>query len=146
MFANRLGVLAIALVAELCAAGGSALLTLCVHEDGTVRYEPTLALCCKQNEPGQGECCSHEVSPANETHGVAPENPCQDYGVSFVQVIVRSPSLKQFLVDSPALQGLVSIAALVPAEPALESSAATRSCGPPRDHLLHDLSTVVLRI
>src|SRR6187549_1477931 len=99
MFSKKFGLVALALVAEVCAAGGSSLLTLCVHEDGTLRYEPSFALCCKLNDQGQGECCSHLESGADEHHGFTPETTCQDYEVRFTQVFVPSTSVRQFLPD-----------------------------------------------
>ena len=146
MFAKNLGVLAVALVAEVCAAGGPNFLTLCIHEDGTVRYEPTLALCCKQNQQGQGECCSHEGADPAEQNGIDQDDACQDYGVTISQVVLPRQSIKQFLLDGAALTEWLPLVALVPVLPFSRQHAAIDGCGPPRDHILSDLSNVVLRI
>lgn len=146
MFANKLAVVTIALVAEVCAAGGPNFLTLCIHEDGTVRYEPTMALCCKQDERGKGECCSHEDGDAGERDGIDADDACQDFGVFFSQVSVTRPSIRQFLLDGSVLSELLPIVAFLPESPFARESAAFDCCGPPRDRILLELSTVVLRI
>jgi len=146
MFSNKFALFAVALVAEVCAAGGPNFLTLCIHEDGTVRYEPTMALCCKQDEQGRGECCSHQEGKPFESEGVTPEDPCQDYGVVFTQVPTPTSSLKQILTDGIGLCELLPVVLLNPGAPIPEPSTASGCCGPPGNHTLLDLSTVVLRI
>lgn len=139
-------VVAVALLAEICASAGPALLTMCIHEDGTVRYEPTMALCCKQNEQGQGECCSHDESKPFDDHDLTPEDACKDYGVVFTQVPTTVTSIKQILSDDLGICELLPIVAVTPGLPVVESSISLGSCGPPGNHTLLDLSTVVLRI
>src|SRR5579872_610252 len=146
MFANKLGFIAIAFVAEVCAAGGPNFLTLCIHEDGSARYEPTMALCCKQDGQGHGECCSHQEGKPFESEGITPKDPCQDYGVVFTQVPTPAPSIKQILTDNLGLCEFLPVVILNPEAPIFESSIAFGCCGPPGNHTLLDLSTVVLRI
>lgn len=146
MSSLKLIVVAIALLAEVCASAGPALLTICVHEDGTVRYEPTMALCCKQNEQGHGECCSHEEGRPVDDHVVSPVDSCSDYGVVFTQVPTPVTSIKQILSDNLGLCELLPVDVLAPSFPIVQSSISLGSCGPPGNHTLQDLSTVVLRI
>lgn len=146
MVSSKVLCVAVALVAEVCASAGPSLLTLCVHEDGTVRYEPTMALCCKQNEQGHGECCSHDESSSPESRGITQDDACQDFSVALSQLPVPPLSVKQFLANGSALSELLPITAILPAVPLSEVSVSSGFCGPPPDHLLKDLSTVVLRI
>lgn len=146
MFTKNIAVLAVAFAAELCAAGGPNFLTLCIHEDGSVRYEPTMALCCKPIEQGKGECCAHEESRSEDRHGMESDENCQDFGVTFSQVFVPRQSIRQLLLDAPALYEVLPIVAVLPVSPFSRESAAVDCCGPPRDRILHDLSTIVLRL
>jgi hypothetical protein len=146
VFTKNVGVLAIAFVAEICTSGGSSLLTLCVHEDGSVRYEPTLALCCKPTDAGKGECCSHEEGKSGERDGIEEDDACQDYAVLFSQVVPSKPSIRQYLLDGPAHFEWLPIIAVLLETPFARESAAFENCGPPQDRILHELSTIVLRI
>jgi hypothetical protein len=146
MAANKLGVLALTLVAHIYASGAPGLLTLCVHNDGVVQYEPTLELCCQLNEQGQGECCSFEDAHPGESDGFTPEDGCQDYCVILSQVPVSPSSVERLLLGSPELREVLSTWVVPPANPILEWPVSSGFCGPPPDHVLKDLATVVLRI
>ena len=139
-------VVAIFLLAEVCASAGPALLTLCIHDDGTMRYEPTMALCCKLNDQGQGECCSHEEGKPFEGGALTPEDSCQDFGVVISQVSISAASIKQILTPGTEICDVLPVVARTPGVPLFERSIAAGGCGPPGDHTLLDLSTVVLRI
>lgn len=145
MLAKKLGCLAIALVAEICAAGGPNFLTICIHQDGSVRYEPTMALCCRQDAKGQGECCSAGHADHGSADGVESDDPCEDYGVAFSQISVSRPSLKRVLSDGPVTV-LFPLLIVLPDSPVTPEASDFAAWRPPRDRILHDLSTIVLRI
>jgi hypothetical protein len=146
MVPGRLAVVVIALIAEVCATAGPSLLTLCIHEDGSVRYEPTLALCCKQNEQGQGECCSHETGSPFEGGELTPEDTCSDYSLAFIQLQISAPSIKRILSDFQVILEQLPVVVQLPGAAVVDSRISRGRDKPPEDRILSDLSTVVLRI
>ena len=142
MFTRNLAVLSLAFAAEFCAVAGPAVLTLCVHEDGSIRYESALALSCRTDEPGGGDCCSHQESVPLRNREVSPVDNCEDYGVNLVQVVPVRPQP----VEEPVVCAILPLLGLAPNLPARRCSLDADSPEHPRDHVLQDHSTVFLRL
>lgn len=137
----RLGALAI-LLAQVIALAGPGGIVLCVHEDGTARYESVAALCCEGSQSG-------ETSPpqAGSDGIAAAQDHCLDCPASLTAVPPASWELLAPIPGDPcsALPG--ELPRLWLSLPDSRPSCGGNASGPPLrgDRLAH-LSTVVLQV